>query len=230
MITRQLNEADKAPNKPAAGKAGIARPLQSIIIAPACLSRVVLREERRAPMSEHLYYFRPGEAARMLARCQFGLEPDGRCGASMTYPIKGYPWRHNPVCSYEFHLSPKEALELFDEVKTMQARFPEDCLGNDVLWSDTSEKANGITRHVKTGKLCHTLGVFQAPGVAVVCFSMEEDSVALCSSRLYTTVAKWIAPYETLPLTSAEPNASPNGGPAEPLGNLDVSGGPPSVS
>ena len=29
---------------------------------------------------------------------------------------------------------------------------------------------------------------------------------------------------------NAEPGAAPNGGPAEPLGNLDVGGGPPSVS
>ena len=181
-------------------------------------------------MSEHLFYFRPGEEARMLARCQFGLEPNGRCGASMTYPIKGYPWRHNPVRSYEFHLTSKEALELFGEVKTMQARFPEDCLDNDVLWSDQSEKANGITRHVKTGKLCHTLAVYQAPGEAVVYFSLEEDSAALCSSRLYTTVAKLIAPHETLSLKNAEPSAAPNGGPATQLGNSDVTEGPPSVS
>lgn len=31
-------------------------------------------------------------------------------------------------------------------------------------------------------------------------------------------------------LSSTEPGAAPNGGPAEPLGNSGVSGGPPSVS
>ena len=39
----------------------------------------------------------------MLARCQFGAK-EGRCGATLTYPIKGYPWRNNVVKSYEFKL------------------------------------------------------------------------------------------------------------------------------
>jgi hypothetical protein len=158
-------------------------------------------------MSGYLNYFRPGEEARMLARCNFRLEPNGKCVVWMNYPIKGYPWRHNPIRIYEFYLTPTEALELFDEVKNMQARFPKDCLDDSVLWSDQSEKANGITRHMKTGKLCHKLAVYQATGEAVVYFSMEEDSEALCSSRLYTAVTKLIAPLETLPLRNAAQSA-----------------------
>lgn len=139
----------------------------------------------------------------MLARCQFGLYRDGRCGAFMTYPIKGYPWRRNPVRSYEFHLTSEEAGALFDEVATMPERYPSECLNNEVLWSDQSEKANGITRHRQTGKLCHTLAIFRAPGEAVVYFSMEEDSVALCSSRIYRAFTMLIASHESI-LTSAE--------------------------
>ena len=78
-------------------------------------------------MNERLFYFRPGEEARMLARLQFGLERNGKCGATMTYPIKGYPWRRNPVRSYEFHLTAAEASEFFDEVATMRERY---CLGS----------------------------------------------------------------------------------------------------
>ncbi len=166
-------------------------------------------------MKDHLFYFRPGEEAKMLARCQFGLERDGRCGAMMTYPIRGHPWRRNPVRTYEFHVRPEEAHALFDEVATMPERHPNECLKGDALWSDQSEKANGITRHRKTGKLCHTLAIYRGPGEAVVYFSMEEDSPALCSSSLYRTVAGLIAPYERISSSKAEPGASTKGGPAE---------------
>jgi hypothetical protein len=140
----------------------------------------------------------------MLARLQFGLERNGKCGAIMTYPIKGYPWRRNPVRSYEFLLSAEEASELFDEVAKMRERYPDECLDNEALWSDQSEKANGITRHAKTGKLCHTLAIYRAPGDVVVYFAMEEGSVALCSSRLYRRVTALIAPYEAMPTKRAE--------------------------
>ena len=60
----------------------------------------------------------------------------------MTYPIKGYPWRRNPVPAYECWLTP--------------------------------EKANRITRHIRTRKLCYALAIYQAPGEALVSFSMEE--------------------------------------------------------
>ena len=181
-------------------------------------------------MNEHLFYFRPGEEAKLLARLQFGLERSGKCGAIMTYPIKGFPWRRNPVRSYEFHVSPEEARALFDEVATMRESYPAQCLAHEALWSDQSEKANGITRHAKTGKLCHTIAIFRAPGDAVVTFAMEEDSVALHGSQLYRTITALTGLYETLPTGKAEPDASPIGGPAEPSGNVRVGGGPPSVS
>jgi hypothetical protein len=127
----------------------------------------------------------------------------------MTYPIKGYPWRRNPVRSYEFHLTPQDADAIFGEVAAMPERYPHECLKNEVLWSDQSEKANGITRHRQTGKLCYTLAIFRAPGDAIVHFSMEEDSVALCNSRIYKLFTSLIAPHESIP-----PNAE----------------GPPSVS
>jgi hypothetical protein len=135
----------------------------------------------------------------MLARVQFGLKRDGKCGAIITYPIKGYPWHHNPTRSYEFQLTTEEASELFEEVTKLPQKYPEECLNNEVLWSDQSEKANGITRHVKTGKLCHTIGIFRTSGKTPVYFSMEEDSTGLRESRLYKTVSALISPYKVLP-------------------------------
>ena len=51
-------------------------------------------------MSKHLYVFRPGEEIRMLARYQFGVEKDGRCGhnvylSNLRVPMaKDYQERH----------------------------------------------------------------------------------------------------------------------------------------
>ena len=121
-------------------------------------------------------------------------------------------------------------VELFAEVSTMPERYPNECLMDDALWSDHSEKANGITRHRSTGKLCHTLAIYRAPGKAAVYFSMEEDSPALCCSRVYRIVAALIAPHERISPSKAEPGAAPNGGHATQLGNSGVTQGPPSVS
>ena len=161
----------------------------------------------------------------MLARCQFGLKRDGKCGAMMTYPIKGYPWRRNPVHSYEFRLKPEEATELFEEVAAMRNRYPDQCLENEALWSDQAEKANGITRHSRTGKLCHTLAIYRASGEAVVYFSMEEDSPALCGSRIYRTVTALIAAHEKLSTGEAEPCTAPNGGQATSVDDSSVTEG-----
>jgi hypothetical protein len=149
-------------------------------------------------LDRHLYYFRPGEEARMLARCQFGVNVEGRCGADLTYPIKGYPWRHNVVKSYEFDLPKETSALLFAEVARIRAEHPAECLPPDQLWSDTSEKANGITRDRGTGRLCYTIGVFHSDGQPIEQFSMREDSPALLNSRLYQIISALIAPYEEL--------------------------------
>jgi len=149
-------------------------------------------------MSEQLYYFRPGEERRMLARCQFGLLRDGRCGASLTYPIKGYPWRRNPWRSYEFEIESILAGVLFNEVAEMLQNHPTHCLPNEVLWSDHSEKANGITRDCETDTPCHTIGIYDCDWEPKYYYSMRENSEVLRSSRIFSTVMSLIEPYERL--------------------------------
>ena len=121
----------------------------------------------------------------MLARCQFGIDASGRCGATLTYPIKGYPWRNNIMKSFEFSLSDEQSVALFAEVRRLKAQHPQDCLTDDQLWSDLSEKgANGITRDRSTGTLCHTIGIIGDGGQFEEYFSMHEDSEALLNSSL----------------------------------------------
>lgn len=147
-------------------------------------------------MGKHLFYFRPGEEARMLARCQFGVSADGRCGATLTYPIKGHPWRRNIVRSFEFELPEETKALLFDEVKRIGTEYPAECLSNDQLWSDSSEKANGITRDRATGKLCYTIAIYGSDGETESYFSIREDSEALVNSVLYKVVSRLIEPHE----------------------------------
>jgi hypothetical protein len=148
-------------------------------------------------MDSQLLYFRPGEEARMLARCQFGIR-DGRCGATLTYPIKGYPWRRNVVKHYEFHLDPATIDLLFAEVPRIRQEYPDQCLTGDQLWSDTREKANGITRDHKTGTLCYTIYIVGENAMPTEQYALRENSTALLSSALFSVVSGLIAPYERL--------------------------------
>ena len=72
-------------------------------------------------MKMHLFYFMPGEEARMLARCQFGLSEDGNGGALITYPIKGCPWRRNVMRSFSFPFT-KEQAELIRSLRALKIK------------------------------------------------------------------------------------------------------------
>jgi len=133
----------------------------------------------------------------MLARCQFGIDVNGACGATLTYPIEGHPWRRNIVKSFAFHLSEEEIALLFTEVRRLKAEHPGECLSNDQLWSDSSETANGITREITTGTLCHTIGI-EDDGEWEVYYAMREDSDALLTSPLHKLIARLIEPHEKL--------------------------------
>ena len=133
----------------------------------------------------------------MIARCQLGFEDNGRCGAIMTYPIKGYPWRRNPVRFYEFQIDAERLDLIFREVVDLPRKQPKHCLDDSVLWVDATEKANGITRDDDTDTLCHTISMCRE-GELTSHFSMREDSDALRGSELYRVVMDLIKPYETL--------------------------------
>tara|TARA_R110002111_G_C5996863_1_gene372612 strand:- start:2800 stop:3210 length:411 start_codon:yes stop_codon:yes gene_type:complete len=136
----------------------------------------------------------------MLARCQFGLSPDGKCGAILTYPIKGYPWRRNPMKSIDFYIGQDLATEIFKEIPMIRENNPTECLTDDTddLWSDTSEKANGITRDIATNTLCYTIGIYDVDGNPREYYSVKENSKALLNSKIYNTVTGLVADYETI--------------------------------
>jgi len=149
-------------------------------------------------IGKQLAIFRPGEAARRMPRWQFVLGKDGRCLAIITYSIPGQPWRHNLQRTMQTTLDHNLTQEIFDEVKKLPTAAPQDCLPNEVLWSDMAEKCNAITRDQATNTLCYTITVYDDKGVSARHFAMKEDSKVLRNSLLYRTVAPLMEPYETL--------------------------------
>lgn len=149
-------------------------------------------------MSRHLFYFRPGEEARMLARLQFGCHESGRCGATLTYPIRGMPWRHNIMKHFEFDVGAETAELLFSEVTRIRLEHPRECLAQADLWNDPSEKANGITRDRMSGTLCYSLAISRDDGGIDEQYSIREASDALLGSALHDLVSKLVAPHETM--------------------------------
>jgi hypothetical protein len=144
------------------------------------------------------YFFRPGEQARMLARCQFRIDKLGRCTATMTYPSKSMYWRRSTIKSYTFELDSATQAHLFAEVERIRRDAPSQCLDDGMLWSDTSETANAITRDRKSGKLCVEIAVIKKGGELEDRFSMCEDAPAFVSSALYKTIFELIRPHEKL--------------------------------
>jgi hypothetical protein len=150
-----------------------------------------------------LVFFRPGVEARMLARCQFGMNHNAQ-GVILTYPIKGCPWRRNIMKHYSFDLSPEKVSMLFLEVDAIRKNYPDECLSIELLWSDSSEKANGITRDRATNTLCYSIMTWRDLGgqteayESYESFAMRENSSVLLNSELYKTISELIKPFERL--------------------------------
>jgi hypothetical protein len=158
-------------------------------------------------MKRLLYYFRPGQEARMLARCQFGCDEDnGSCGATLTYPIKGMPWRRNIMRSYSFDLDVNIIAILFAEISRIRRKYPDECLDTEALWSDFSDRANTVTRDRATNTLCYTVGIYFGSGKIEDYCCLRESSEALRTSEIFKIFGALVAPYEALAKSEASFN------------------------
>jgi len=100
--------------------------------------------------------------------------------------------------SYEFNLPAETISLLFQDVHRLRSEHSIECLNDDQLLSDSSEKANGITRDRSTGTLCCTIAIYGENGETEEYFSMRENSPALLASSLYRAVSTLIEPHENL--------------------------------
>lgn len=135
----------------------------------------------------------------MLARLQFGCAENGKCGAILTYPISGMPWRRNIMKSFAFDIGAAMAERIFSDVTRLRLEHPHECITNHrLLWNDTSERANGITRDRNSGALCYSIAIHHDDGGFDEQYSIKENADALLKSALYRLVSDLVAPHERL--------------------------------
>lgn len=135
------------------------------------------------PPGKHLFVFHSGEAARNQPRWQFGLDEDGRCGVSITHPIPGMPWRYTRHSSREAKLDAETAKSFFENAFAMPNSFPEDCYRWEEVWSDTTERGNGVIRNNATNIPCLNINVMER-GQLLCNFYLAETSRAMIESPL----------------------------------------------
>ena len=106
---------------------------------------------------------------------------------------------------YDFYIGPERIAELFTEVREMREHFPHECLADDILWSDHTERGSNAVTRDRSGVACHTIYIHSPTGYEVY-YSMREDSISLRRSKLFTTITDLISPYEALqkPLKTEE--------------------------
>jgi hypothetical protein len=146
------------------------------------------------PPGRCLHVFHPGEAASGLPRWTFGLEEDGRCGILLTYPIPGLPWRHVRRKGVDMPLDRTATMALLENAITLPSQFPEECLRDEELWEDTTERGNSITRDKHSNSMCITIGVTER-GQWLCYYTMSETSQALVTSHLYEVIRRMLEPH-----------------------------------
>ena len=80
------------------------------------------------------------------------------------------------------------------EMRTLPGRHPDECLANDVLWSDSSEPANGITKDLATDTPCVTIS-FGDWGPDQQHFSIKSTSGVWRGSSLRAELLRLLAEH-----------------------------------
>ena len=146
-------------------------------------------------MLRHLYAFRPGEAAKKYPRWQFGLRPDGKCGALITHHIPNVAWRHAITKNYESEISKEETDLVFCDLYDFKVKHPEACL-KEGLWADSSEKANSITRDQATNTLCLTFSISKENGDYETYYSVRETFSPLYEAAFFEIIMRELLKYD----------------------------------
>jgi hypothetical protein len=146
------------------------------------------------PPGKQLLVFHPGEQVRNLARWQFAVrEGQSVAGVAITHPVAGATWRYARTKGFELTLAEEQVEEVFKSVQSTLANHPTQCLRNEQMWADASEKANNVTRDQKTNTLCVTVYIYER-GVPVLDFGLPENSPVLLNSRFYKIIFSVIEP------------------------------------
>ena len=137
-----------------------------------------------------------GDLAHGVAKWQFGIHDDGRCGATVQIPIPGLKWRHSRMKPVEKRLEPMLAAALIESAVTMPSRFPEDCLGDDKICVDHSGHDGGVHRLRDGETLCLAVTIWER-GQFVI-FYMPECSPAWLTWEVRAVVRDLLMPVLTV--------------------------------
>ncbi len=159
------------------------------------------RHQDDCPPGKQLVVFHPGEAARNLPRWQFGLREGDSAGATITHPVPGLTWRYARQRQVKLEFNQTEMAEILQDAEAVLVEFPRECLRDDDLWADASEKANSITRDRSSNSLCVTITLSEK-GTVLANYALPEASPILVGSKFYRLI-----------LTRLTPHLSDRGGP-----------------
>jgi hypothetical protein len=152
------------------------------------------RKPEDFPPGKQYVTFHPGEAKRNLARWQVNLTAEGICGGWITFPLPDGKWRRAPLKPVELKLNSEEIAQIKEDLQSMPAQFPKDCLNHDELWADHSEQANAITRDLSSNTLCLTVTAWER-GQYVQNYSLREDNPVLLKAEWYRLLMRELKPH-----------------------------------
>ena len=125
-----------------------------------------------------------GDLANGVAKWQFGLHGDGRCGAMIWVPIPGLKWRHSRPKTAETQLTAEHAAALIESMAALPQRCPNDCLSDAQVCVDHTGHDGGVHRDRQTGALCIAVTVWER-GQFTSSYYMAEECAAWRGSGIY---------------------------------------------
>jgi hypothetical protein len=141
------------------------------------------REPSAHGSDEFMTVFIPGSVEDSKVRCQVTLGAGGHASAIITRPRPDGSWRRCSFVLVALDADPERCARIIAETWALPDQQPDACPGHDMLWSDHSEPANGITRDLATDTACVTIG-FGAIGSPQRHFSIKSNSPAWRGSAL----------------------------------------------
>ncbi len=134
-----------------------------------------------------------GDFANGIAKWQFGLHDDGRCGAMVWVPIPGLKWRHSRPKHVETKLTAERATALIENMTTLPQRYPKDCLSTDQVCVDHAGHDGGVHRDRQTDALCMAVSVWER-GQFTSSYYIAEECAAWRESGICGVIRDLVAP------------------------------------
>lgn len=145
------------------------------------------------PPGRHLVVGWLGDLQQGVAKWQFGLHDDGRCGAMVWVPVPGLKWRHSRPKNAEQHMTAERATALIQTMIDLPGTYPGQCLSTDEVYVDHSGHDGGVHRARKTDVLCYAVTVWER-GQTTHLYYLAETGLAWQESEIRGVIKELIPP------------------------------------